>query len=145
MRGEDPRTAARNSDMKIGVYLVEDSAIMSTLLQELVETNDAWIVGHAETARTAIADIGRVSPDVIIIDIALRQGNGFDVLKWLRDNPQAKRPLYIVLTNYTLTSYRNAAKRLGADYFFDKSTDIPQLLRVLRSLARKRGRANGTG
>jgi len=118
---------------------------MSTLLQELVETNDAWIVGHAETARTAIADIGRVSPDVIIIDIALRQGNGFDVLKWLRDNPQAKRPLYIVLTNYTLTSYRNAAKRLGADYFFDKSTDIPQLLRVLRSLARKRGRANGTG
>jgi len=130
--------------MKIGVYLVEDSDIMSTLLQELLEGNNAWIVGRAESARTAIADIGRVRPDVVIIDIALRQGNGFDVLKWLRDDPLATQPLRVVLTNYTLTSYRNAAKRLGADYFFDKSNEIPQLLRVLRSLSRKGDRAKRT-
>jgi len=130
--------------MKIGVYLVEDSDIMSTLLQELLEGNNAWIVGRAESARTAIADIGRVRPDVVIIDIALRQGNGFDVLKWLRDEPLATQPLRVVLTNYTLTSYRNAAKRLGADYFFDKSNEIPQLLRVLRSLSRKGDRAKRT-
>jgi len=42
--------------MKIGVYLVEDSEIMSTLLKELLEGNGASIVGHADTARTAIAD-----------------------------------------------------------------------------------------
>jgi len=130
--------------MKLGVYLVEDSDIMSTLLQELLESSSAWIVGRAESARTAIADIGRVRPDVVIIDIALRQGNGFDVLKWLREEPMAKQPLRIVLTNYTLTSYRNAAKRLGADYFFDKSNEIPQLLRVLRSISRKAERVKRT-
>ena len=130
--------------MKLGVYLVEDSEIMSTLLQELVEGDDASIVGHAETAETAIADIARVRPDVVIIDIALRHGNGFDVLRWLRDDPLTKQPLRIVLTNYTLTSYRRAATRLGADYFFDKSNEIPRLLRVLRSFAQKTARANGT-
>jgi DNA-binding NarL/FixJ family response regulator len=130
--------------MKLGVYLVEDSEIMSTLLRELLEGNGATIVGHAESAQTAIADIARVKPDVVIIDVALRRGNGFDVLKSLRDHPPAKQPVRVVLTNYTLTSYRNAAKRMGADYFFDKSDEIPALLRVVRSLGRSAGKANGT-
>jgi DNA-binding NarL/FixJ family response regulator len=130
--------------MKLGVYLVEDSEIMSTLLRELLEGNGASIVGHAESAQTAIADIARVKPDVVILDVALRRGNGFDVLKSLRDHPPAKKAVRVVLTNYTLASYRNAAKRLEADYFFDKSNEIPELLRVVRALSRGASSANGT-
>ena len=117
---------------------------MSTLLQELLQGNGASIVGHADSARSAIADIALVRPDVVIVDIALRQGNGFDVLKSLREKPPAKQPVRIVLTNYTLTSYRNAAKRMGADYFFDKSNQIPELLRVLRGLSHRAQKANGS-
>ena len=122
--------------MKIGVYLVEDSEIMSTLLKELLEGNGASIVGHADSARTAIADVARVKPDVVVVDIALQQGNGFDVLKAISGDPAAKRPLLVVLTNYTLKSYRAAAKRFGADLFLDKSSEIPELLRTVRSLYR---------
>ena len=126
--------------MKTGVYLVEDSEIMSTLLHELLEGNGASIVGHADTAQTAIADVARVKPDVVVVDIALRQGNGFDVLKALASNPAPKRPLLVVLTNYTLKSYRIAAERFGADLFLDKSNQIPELLRVVRSLYRSETR-----
>jgi DNA-binding NarL/FixJ family response regulator len=129
--------------MKLGIYLVEDSEIMSTLLRELLEGNGATIVGHSDSAQTAIRDIARVKPDVVVIDVALARGNGFDVLKSLRDDPPAKPPLRVVLTNYTLAAYRKAAKRLGADYFLDKSNQIPQLLRLLRS--RYRGMMNGNG
>jgi len=128
--------------MKTGVYLVEDSEIMSTLLHELVEGNGASIVGHADTARTAIADVARVKPDVVVVDIALRQGNGFDVLKALASHPAPKRPLLVVLTNYTLKSYRIAAERFGADLFLDKSNQIPELLRVVRSLCRCEKKTN---
>lgn len=130
--------------MKLGVYLVEDSEIMSTLLRELLEGNGAAIVGHAGSAETAIRDISLVKPDVVVIDIALGRGNGFDVLKSLRDDPPAKLPLRVVLTNYSLAAYRRAAKRLGADYFLDKSTQIPELLRVIRSLYRHASNGNGT-
>src|SRR5580765_1866312 len=130
--------------MKLAVYLVEDSEIMSALLRELVEGNGATIVGHADTAQTAIRDIGLVKPDVVVIDVALSRGNGFDVLKALRDEPPAKVPLRVVLTNYTLATYRKAAKRLGADYFLDKSSQIPELLRVIRSLYRSANKGNGT-
>lgn len=122
---------------------------MSTLLQELLQGNGATIVGHSDSAKIAIADIALVAPDVVIVDIALRQGNGFDVLKSLRGKPApgkqpaAKPPVRIVLTNYTLTSYRTAAKRMGADYFFDKSNEIPEMLRVIRTLSRRANKANG--
>jgi len=117
---------------------------MSTLLRELLQGNGATIVGHSDSAQNAAAEVRIVNPDVVVIDIALRQGNGFDVLKSLRDQPPAKQPLRIVLTNYTLASYRNAAKRMGADYFFDKSNEIPELLRVIRSLYRGANKVNGT-
>jgi DNA-binding response OmpR family regulator len=129
--------------MKLRIYLVEDSEIMSTLLRELLQGNGASIVGHSDSAQIAAADIRAVNPDVVVIDIALRRGNGFDVLKSLRDQPAPKQPVRIVLTNYTLTSYRNAAKRMGADNFFDKSNEIPELLRVIRSLQRSAKKGNG--
>jgi two-component system, OmpR family, response regulator len=129
--------------MKLRVYLVEDSAIMSKLLRELVQSNGASIVGHSDAAQTAISDIEALGPDVVVIDIALRKGNGFDILKSLRDRPGVRTPLRIVLTNYALASYRNAAKRMGAEYFFDKSSQIPELLRVVRALSRSANRANG--
>jgi DNA-binding NarL/FixJ family response regulator len=130
--------------MKLRIYLVEDSEIMSTLLRELLEGNGAFIVGHADSAHTAIRDIALVKPDVVIIDVALQQGNGFDVLKSFRDQPAAGQPVRIVLTNYTLAAYRKAAKRMGADYFLDKSNEIPELLRVIRGLYRSANKANGT-
>jgi len=129
--------------MKLGVYLVEDSEIMSALLRELLEGNGATIVGHADSAQTAIRDIRLVKPDVVVIDVALSRGNGFDVLKSLRDHPPAKRPLRVILTNYSIASYRTAAMRLGADYFLDKSNQIPQLLRLIRSMIGGMSNANG--
>ena len=115
---------------------------MSTLLHELLEGDGASIVGHADSAQTAIADVARVKPDVVVVDIALRQGNGFDVLKAIASDRVAQRPLLVVLTNYTLKTYRSAAKRFGADLFLDKSNQIPELLRVVRSLYRSENRAN---
>ena len=100
-------------------------------------------MGHADSAHTAIRDIPLVKPDVVVIDVALNRR------QWLRRAEVAPRssarqngPLRVlVLTNYTLAAYRKAATRLGADYFLDKSNQIPELLRMVRSLYR--GANNG--
>jgi len=129
--------------MPLRVYLVEDSAIMSRLLHELLALEDAVIIGHSDTATDAIARIEELEPDVVILDIALRDGTGFDVLGKLRRD---RSPIRIVLTNYSLEHYRLAAEDLGADYFFDKSNEIPVMMQAVRSIARgKSERANGTG
>jgi CheY-like chemotaxis protein len=121
----------------IRVYLVEDSPIILRLLVELIEPTGATVVGHADTASAAIADIAALHPDAVTVDITLKKGNGFDVLEAIAVNSEGHPPLRIVLTNYTFGSYRDAANQLGADHFFDKAKQIPELLTVLESLSVK--------
>lgn len=120
--------------MPLRVYLVEDSALVFERLQESMEEDGATVVGHADDATTAIAEIAELHPDAVVLDIALREGTGLHVLKEIGDLPEADRPARVVLTNFNREWYREAARRLGADYFFDKSRDIPEMLDVLRSM-----------
>src|SRR5689334_8927937 len=89
------------------VYVVEDSPIIRNLLVELIETTGATIVGHADTASEAISEIAALHPDVVTVDIRLKQGTGFDVLEGMAINHDDHPPLPIVLTNYTNDAYRD--------------------------------------
>ena len=120
--------------MALRVYVVEDSALVFERLQESIEENGASVVGHAEDAPTAIAEIAALRPDAIIVDIALKEGTGLHVLKEIAEFPEEAIPARLVLTNFNRGWYRDAAMRLGAEYFFDKSSEIPEMLDVLQSL-----------
>jgi DNA-binding NarL/FixJ family response regulator len=118
------------------VYVVEDSPVIRSRLIELIEATGATVVGHADTASVAIAEIAALRPDVVTIDIALKDGNGFDVLEAIAINDEDHPPLRIVVTNYATDSYRDALKELGADHVFDKAMQISEVLAVLESLMR---------
>jgi DNA-binding NarL/FixJ family response regulator len=123
--------------MKPSVYLVEDSPIILDRLTELIEeAGVATIVGSADTASAAIADIAALHPDAVTVDITLKGGNGFDVLEAINISSEDHPPLRIVLTNYTFASYRDAARQLGADYFLDKAKQITGVLTALESLGK---------
>ena len=132
------------SGRQLRVYLVEDSAMLLSRLVELLEGAGIAVVGHADTTATAIREIDATAPDVVIVDIALRHGNGFDVLRILAARNGVGRPTAIVLSNYTSGPYRAAAKRLGVEYYFDKSSEIFTMLSVLASMARRAGLRNGS-
>jgi len=118
------------------VYLVEDAPLLRQRLMELIAAIPGSLtVGHAAGAEDAVRGILAARPDVVVLDIHLAQGNGFDVLRGLR--AAAFAPDVFVLTNHPQDSYRQAAERLGARGFFDKSHDIPQLRAALAA------RANG--
>jgi DNA-binding NarL/FixJ family response regulator len=127
--------------MAVRVYVVEDSPLVFERLRESIEEIGARVVGHADDASTAVAEIGELRPDAVVVDIALREGTGLHVLKEIGELPEDDRPVRVVLTNFNRPWYREAAKRLGAEYFFDKSCDVPQTLDVLRSLSREERRA----
>ena len=118
------------------VYVVEDSPIMQRLLIELIETTGAAVVGYADKASVAIADIAALHPDAVTIDLALKAGTGFDVLEALAINHEGKLPLRIVLTNSISDEHRDAAKALNAEYFFDKAMQIREVIALLQSLTR---------
>ena len=80
----------------------------------------------------ALAAVKRDCVDVIILDLHLKQGTGFGVMRALAATPM--KPRIIVLTNYDLPEYKNAAIALGATHFLDKARDYGRLPEVLREI-----------
>ena len=120
----------------ISVLLVEDSAILAERLGEMM-SNIAGvnIAATVDGEAAALAILADQEVDVIVLDLHLRQGTGFGVLRGLPND--SKRPVVIVLTNYDLAEYRRAATVLGAQYFLDKTREIDQLPTVLEELRRR--------
>ena len=117
------------------IYVVEDSPILLRLLLDfLASLESVCVVGHSGRADDAIGEIASSTPDAIIVDLLLESGSGFDVLEALQ-HEAANAPVAIVLTNLAWTPYRERAARLGAAYFFDKSTEILHLFRLVSTLA----------
>jgi CheY-like chemotaxis protein len=118
------------------IYLVEDSMIMFGLLRDLIEKTGAEVVGHSVGAAEAIDEIGRESPDVVIVDIALTDGNGFDVLKAMR--AADSKPIVYFLSNHAASPYRERASLLGADGFFSKDAEMTALVDSVAALVNER-------
>jgi CheY-like chemotaxis protein len=151
-RGDDALRGARvtattrrmtNCSSRLRAYLVEDSSIMTDLLTGLLTNDGVLVIGNALDASTAVTEIKALRPDVVILDIALREGNGFDVLKATR-TPDADGPAFIMLTNYTMEAYRKVARTLGVVDFFDKSSEILRALDSVKAIAKFRGKNNGS-
>ena len=116
------------------VLLVEDSPVICGLITEII--NDVPGVKVAESVGSeseAIEAVGRLDVDVVILDLQLRKGTGFGVLRAMRAMP--KKPIVLVLTNFALRSYRDTALALGARDFLDKSRDYDRLPAILTEIA----------
>jgi DNA-binding NarL/FixJ family response regulator len=90
-----------------------------------------WAAGEGE----AVAEITRLRPEFVVLDIRLPQGSGLAVLQTVKglDPP----PTVAVLTNYPEPQYRARCAELGADHFFYKAAGLDSLLDVCRRLAGK--------
>lgn len=117
------------------VFLVEDSPIIRDRLTESISASgQIEIIGHADSEQQAIASLMSMDCDAVVLDLRLREGNGFNVLKALRIAP-GMRMTVIVFTNYSLPQFRTRSLALGADYFFDKGHESDRVREVLEEMA----------
>jgi DNA-binding NarL/FixJ family response regulator len=114
------RRAASRHTAGMQIYLVEDSAtVRDRLIAMLDAIPNARVVGYAASAEAAIAGILERQPDLVVLDMHLAAGSGFDVLRAVR--PQAPGIEFYMLSNFAADPYRQLAARLGATGFYDKS------------------------
>jgi two-component system response regulator DevR len=135
------RTGLRMDALRI--FLVEDSPMLRERLAEtLANRADVKIVGHAETESAALDSLQAQAWDVLILDLQLLHGTGLGVLRGLsgRRNPGTT---VIVLTNYSIPSYRTHSMQLGADYFFDKMQEFGRVFDVLSEISGRRQAVTG--
>ena len=133
--------AARESGQRrpLRVYLVEDAVSFRERLSDyLAEPGEIELVGFADTEDGAVRYLRAEHPDVVIVDLHLRSGNGIGVIAAARALRPQPPPTIVVLTNYAFPEFELACRARGANYFFDKSTQfgaVKALLSALRDAA----------
>ena len=129
---DERRATGARPDLQ--VLLVEDSPVICGLIAEIInDVPGVRVAASVQSEQEAIEAVGRLDVDVVILDLQLRKGTGFGVLRAVRDMP--KKPVVVVLTNFALRSYRETALALGARDFLDKSRDYDRLPAILTEIA----------
>lgn len=74
----------------------------------------------------------RFQPDVLILDLQMPGKTGIELLQ--DRTLDFSSTTVIVLTNYNDAFYRQMSQELGADYFFDKTTEFEKIIEVIENL-----------
>lgn len=118
----------------VRVLLVDDSMVITDRLSKALHRIDGvQIAGVSRAAQQALSDIDRLHPDIVVLDIALRESNGWDVLKSLKT--ASKNIRVFVFSNDSVEATRARFVAAGADRFFDKSKEFLALHQALKELA----------
>lgn len=117
---------------ELTIYIVEDSeAVKERLIESVEDIPHARVVGSADGVTTALEGMRTLQPRVLILDIQLRGGSGFRLLKLMRAAGMTRPDTIIVVTNYPSDDYRAASRECGADHFFDKASEFHKVREVL--------------
>ena len=125
--------------MTIRVLICDDHQIVRQgIKQVLADAGDIVLVGEAATGPEAVALVRAAAaagamPDVVLLDIALPQRDGLDVLKVLK-NEFPKLPV-LMLSTYPDRQYGVRSLKLGAAGYLNKSADSEQMIEAIRKVA----------
>ncbi len=115
------------------VVIADDSDLVRIEVRKMLsEFPEITFIGEARDGPEALMLIEQCLPDLVILDVRMPGGNGVDVLKKI--TKVNGRPVVIMLTNYPYPQYRKKCKELGADFFFDKSTEFKECADVCGTL-----------
>lgn len=125
--------------MTIRVLICDDHLIVRQGLKQILsDTPDIQVVAEAENGVDAIRLVRAEAEagwpfDVVLMDIAMPQRDGLDVLKQLK-NEYPRLPV-LILSTYPDKQYAVRSIRLGASGFVGKSADSEQLIEAIHKAA----------
>jgi DNA-binding NarL/FixJ family response regulator len=114
----------------MNILVADDSDfIRASIIKSLQKIDKLDIFFEAKDVNQAIDLVKKFQPEIVLIDIKMPGGNGFDVLKAVKE--QKEKSLTIMLTNYTFPHYKDKSLNEGADFFFDKATDFDKVFSII--------------
>ena len=102
------------------LLIVDDSDLLQDRIHTAIEEVDNTIsIAHAFSFKEGLELFITFEPDIVILDIALPDGSGINLLQVFKKEKTYVKVL--IFTNYPTSEFKKRCLELGADYFFDKS------------------------
>lgn len=113
------------------VFVVDDHPLVRKGLQMLLDLQpDMQVCGEAVGVSTAKQGIPKAAPDLVVVDLGLEDGDGFELMAWLRErHPQIKM---LVFSGHDDQVFVGRALQYGARGYVVKHDGMRELIRAIR-------------
>jgi DNA-binding NarL/FixJ family response regulator/class 3 adenylate cyclase len=132
----DAETAAavREPTGKVRVLIVDDQALVRTGFRMILDAEeDMDVVGEAANGKEAIAEAGRLNPDVVLMDVRMPELDGIEATRRLLADGVVDSKV-VMLTTFDMDEYVYEALRAGASGFLLKDAPPEQLVDGIRAV-----------
>ncbi len=108
------------------LLIVDDHAVVRHGIKVACEAHGFEVIASASNVSEARSAIAALAPDVVIVDINLPDGTGFDLIHWIR-KIDSELPVVVLSLNDS-HEYINSARKVGANSYINKSAPIEELM-----------------
>jgi len=102
------------------------------LIQMLSEEEGLQVAGFAADATTALREVTRLKPDLVLVDISLPGKSGLDLIKEVRTKNQNVKMLVVSMHDEAL--YADRVLRAGGDGYVMKQQDPEEIIFAIRDV-----------
>jgi DNA-binding NarL/FixJ family response regulator len=117
----------------IRILIVDDHpALCEGLTHRISSQPDMSVCGHARDVDEALGKVRELRPHLIIVDIALKESNGLDLVKAVAAHFKGVRTL--VHSMYEESLYADRSLHAGAMGYVNKEADSDEVIRAIREI-----------
>ena len=117
----------------IRVYITDDHPIVLRGITQLLSTEkDIEVVGEASNGRDAVADVAKLKPDIVLMDLVMPVMDGIEAIRQIKARDSSIQIL--VLTSFATDDKVFPAMKAGALGYLIKDTGPDELLRAIRQV-----------
>ncbi|MBR1563832.1 MAG: response regulator transcription factor [Paludibacteraceae bacterium] len=119
----------------ISIIIADDHKMVAQALKQVIEAKDtAEVTGIALTIADAAGQLEEKKPDLLLLDIAMPDGDGIEALPKLRKASQDTK--IIILTMYSEAEVIQRAIKSGVDGYLMKDSDAEEILAAIEHVSK---------
>jgi two-component system response regulator YesN len=118
----------------MNILLIDGSKLITNYLDRMLEKQIQHLnIFCADTVEKAKSILSKENIQVLISEIQMPDGNGFDLIEFVNENyPQIKS---ILISNYNYPQYKERALQLGVINLFNKSNELYLIVTSIKKIA----------
>lgn len=117
----------------LSILLADDHDLTREVLKDVIEQQSDWkIAGQAADGSEAVQLAGKISPDVLVIDVAMPGMTGIEAVRKIKENTP-DIPVLMV-SNYANKKIVEAALEAGASGYISKQHAFEDLVPAIKSI-----------
>lgn len=118
----------------VPILVVDDDGNAAQLIRDVLKPQRGFQTSWSATGRSALEELEKRPPGLILLDLMLPDTDGFEVLRTIKSRPETRGIPVVLMTTLTERSVEERALRSGADAFLLKPFSPKALLELARRL-----------